>query len=69
MVDQGNHRIERFDADGHYLSTIGTNTGGAGELDFPGDVGLGHDGRIYVCDTRDHHIHVYNATDTCDAHG
>jgi DNA-binding beta-propeller fold protein YncE len=62
VVDKGNHRIERFDADGNHLSTVGTNNGGAdpNELDFPGEVELGPDGRIYVCDTRDHHVHVYD---------
>lgn len=62
VVDKGNHRIERFDSDGNYLSTVGTHTDGAdpNELDFPGEVELGPDGRIYVCDTHDHHIHVYD---------
>jgi tripartite motif-containing protein 71 len=62
VVDMGNHRIEKYDAQGNHVSTFGVTSDGVDpdELDFPREVEVGPDGRIYICDTRDHHIHVYN---------
>lgn len=66
VVDTGNHRIERFDADGNHLSTLGSHTDGAdeNELDGPRALAVGSNGRIYVCDTGDHHVHVYDEDGT-----
>lgn len=62
IVDTGNNRVERYDADGNHLSTFGSHTDGTdpNELDGPRSVLLSPDGLIYVADTKDHHIHVYN---------
>lgn len=66
IVDRGNHRIERYDADGNHLATFGAHADGedANELDYPSAVEFGPDGLIYVCDTADHQIQVYNSDGT-----
>jgi DNA-binding beta-propeller fold protein YncE len=63
VLDVGNSRVKVFDRDGNYLRQIGGRVEGSDDdpsyLDFPRDMALDGEGRLYVCDSRDHHIHVF----------
>ena len=50
LVDRGNHRIARYDADGTLVAIFGDDT-----LHHPSDLTI-HDGALYVCDTLNHQV-------------
>lgn len=72
--DTGNHRIQIFNSNGAYFTTLGNedcNPGnGLGDKEFcsPRGVAVGSNGRIYVADSDNHRVqvfdsnHVYTAT-------
>lgn len=65
VVDRGNSRIQVFDGDGRFVRTIGgrsnDGTDDPSELDFCRHIVIDENDRVYVCDSYDHHIHVYDA--------
>ena len=67
VVDRGNHRVQKFTSDGVFLRKWGRNGGdgsrgdGEGEFDFPHEVAIGPDGRVYVADTFNHRFQVFTA--------
>lgn len=52
ILDSGNHRIQKFNANGQYLQTIGRKGQGPGEFEKPGSFFLDDDEDIYVLDGR-----------------
>ncbi|MFC1553939.1 NHL repeat-containing protein [candidate division KSB1 bacterium] len=48
ILDAGNHRIQKYDKDWNYLSTIGRMGQGPGEFTYPGSIEVDKDGNIYV---------------------
>ncbi len=65
VADTWNHRVQVFDAQGNVLRSWGsygeTGLGGAGASFFgPRDVAVGADGRIYVADTGNKRIQVFD---------
>ncbi len=67
VVDAGNHRLQRFTADGEFLETIGRRSLAADESDQPRgfnepwDLAFAPDGSIYVADTWNHRIQKLDA--------
>ncbi len=64
-VDDGNHRIQVYDASGAYLSTIGTTgTPGSGTTTFHGPRYLFIDDadRLYVADSGNHRVQILDVT-------
>jgi DNA-binding beta-propeller fold protein YncE len=66
VADTWNHRIQKFDPNGNFLKAWGT----AGQTDMngqtgifwgPRDVAVGKDGRVYVTDTGNKRIQVFDA--------
>ncbi len=51
VPDAGNHRIQRFSADGKCLGPIGRQGKGPGEFEFPCDVEIDVAGCLYIADT------------------
>src|SRR5262245_42088403 len=68
IVDHGNSRIEVYGADGTYLRQVGgRNDDGIDdpmELDFSRAIALDSAQRLYVCDTNDNQIQVFERDGT-----
>ena len=50
VADFYNHRIQKFAADGTFLTTLGKERGGAGKLKYPLAVAVAEDGTVFVAD-------------------
>ncbi len=70
VVDVGNDRVQRFDADGNYLSQFGSSGSGDGEFAFivfeAGEVGIAvaPDGSVYVADVGNNRVQRFTAAGT-----
>ncbi|MBN1343649.1 MAG: 6-bladed beta-propeller [Phycisphaerae bacterium] len=64
VVDLGNSRIEVYDKDGNYLRQIGpSRVEGATDrsyLNYCRHIDIDSQDRIYVCDSADHQVHVFD---------
>jgi hypothetical protein len=58
VLDSGNHRIQKFGPDGHYLATIGRKGQGPGELYFPQSIDINGAGNIYLSDPNNKRIQI-----------
>lgn len=56
VADRGNERIQKFDADGNFITKWGVPGSGPGEMDWPSDVTVAPDGSVYVTDTTNHRV-------------
>lgn len=67
VADSQNHRIQKFSADGEYLSSWGTyaivDTGNApgGTFNEPWGIAVAPDGNVFVADTWNHRIQKFTA--------
>lgn len=61
VVDSGNDRIQVYDADGSYLTTLGA--WGTGNMQFKAPAGLftGADGSLYVADQVNQRVQIFNS--------
>ncbi len=60
VLDSGNHRVQKFDRDGHYLLTIGREGEGPGEFVRLTDVFIDKQDTIYLSDRR--RIQIFDNT-------
>ncbi len=63
ILDSGNHRIQKFDSNGKYISTIGRKGQGPGEFNSPIGIRLDSKEFIYVLDQGNHRIQVFSTKD------
>ncbi|MCH8741863.1 6-bladed beta-propeller [Patescibacteria group bacterium] len=67
VVDRRNHRIQKFSPDGEFILKWGRNGGdgtpgnGEGEFDFPHEIEIDKNGNIYVADTNNHRIQLFDS--------
>ena len=62
VADTGNHRLQVYDGNGSYVTTLGTYGSGHDQFNRPVGVDVGFNGNIYVADTDNHRIQVYNSS-------
>ncbi len=58
VLDTGNHRIQKFGADGKYLATYGRQGQGPGEFLYPSWLSLDPQGFLYVSDPNNQRVQV-----------
>jgi hypothetical protein len=63
ILDSGNHRVQKFDKDGHYLLTIGREGEGPGEFMRLSDVFIDNQDTIYLSDRR--RIQIFDSAGVC----
>jgi DNA-binding beta-propeller fold protein YncE len=56
VADAGNHRIQRFTADGTFIASTGGKGSQPGRFNEPGGVAVDSRGHIYVADTTNHRV-------------
>ncbi len=61
VVDNKNHRIQKFDADGNFVTAWGTYGKGEGQFDKPTGIGIDSRGNVFVADTWNHRIQKFDA--------
>jgi sugar lactone lactonase YvrE len=62
VADSGNHRIQKFDGDGHFMGLFGTPGGGDGQFNEPWGLAVDAEGNIYVADTWNHRIQKFDSS-------
>ena len=61
VADTGNDRIQKFDAEGRYLSEVGTFGWDPGQFSQPTGVAVGQGGlEVYVADGRNNRIQIFS---------
>lgn len=61
VVDAGNHRVQKFDPSGTYMTQWGTYGTGPGQLNMPWGVAVRVDaaGRLYGAEHSRHRVQMY----------
>ena len=59
VADAGNHRIQKFDASGTFLTAWGSYGSGDGQFAYPSGVATDASGNVYVADTDNHRIQKF----------
>lgn len=60
VADSGNFRIQKFTADGKFLSTFGSVGNGIGQFSRPRSIAIGPDDNIYVSDGAFNNVQIFN---------
>ncbi len=60
VVDQHNHRIQKFDQDGNFILMWGKQGNGPGEFNFPYGIALDSKGFVYVTDMNNNRIQKFS---------
>ncbi len=58
VLDSGNHRIQKFDATGKYVATIGNQGQGPGEFQYPQSIDVDAAGMLYVSESMNRRIQI-----------
>lgn len=58
ILDSGNHRIQKFDSDGQYITTIGNKGQGPAEFYFPLSIDIDSKGYLYISDPQNQRIQI-----------
>ncbi len=61
QVKSQNHRVEVFSLKGEHLRTLGTRGGAPGQFNFPTNVTVAPDGRLFVVDMLNFRVQVFDA--------
>ncbi len=58
VMDAGNHRIQKFDPNGHFLASFGRQGQGPGEFQYPHSIDIDSEGNLYVSDSGNQKIQI-----------
>jgi hypothetical protein len=61
VVDKGNNRIQKLDANGNFVANWGGEGSEEGKFKDPHGIAVGPDGAVYVADTWNHRIQKFDA--------
>ncbi len=64
VVDQANHRVQKFDAGGLFLSAWGGRGSGDGQFEAPTAIAAGPSDKLYVTDSGNRRVQVFDASGT-----
>jgi hypothetical protein len=64
IVDQNNHRVQRFSKAGVFIGSFGSLGNGNGQLTRPSGVAIDNDGNVYVADQDNNRVAKFSATGT-----
>ena len=56
VVDQHNHRVQKFNSDGRFLLSWGTFGEGPGQFNYPFGIAVDSRGAVYVSDMNNHRV-------------
>lgn len=62
VADTDNHRVQKFDREGRFLTRWGSHGRGSGEFDLPGGIAVDGQGHVYVVDTDNHRVQKFDST-------
>ncbi|MBI4673838.1 MAG: SMP-30/gluconolactonase/LRE family protein [Chloroflexi bacterium] len=62
VVDSGNHRIQKFNSAGVYVTQWGSQGSGDGQFESPSGVAVDSENNVYVADTRNHRIQKFDSS-------
>ncbi len=62
VVDQNNHRIQKFDSDGNFILMWGKPGSGPGEFNFPYGIAIDSKGNVFVSDMNNNRIQKFSST-------
>lgn len=60
MVDSGNHRVQKFDAQGRFIAKWGSQGASPGQFQEPWGIAVDDEGHVYVADTWNHRIQKFD---------
>ncbi len=60
VADSGNHRIQKFDSNGNFLTQWGSQGSETGQFQEPWGIALNAEGHVYVADTWSHRIQKFD---------
>ena len=61
VADTDNHRIQKFDSDGTFITKLGIEGTNDGEFKYPHDVAVNSLGYIYVADTNNKRVQIFDS--------
>lgn len=61
VVDQHNHRIQKFDSAGNFVSMWGKQGTGQGEFNYPYGIAIDSKGNVFVADMNNNRIQKFSA--------
>jgi hypothetical protein len=64
VADRNNHRIQKFDNSGVYLTQWGANGSGDGQFISPQGIDVDVSGNVYIADSGNHRVQKFDSTGT-----
>ena len=59
VVDSGNHRVQKFTAEGEFITTVGTKGDGPLQFNYPTNIRIHpQTGNMYICDQYNHRVQI-----------